>query len=53
MADSIDAARLDEVAAMAKRVADDLRNGRLWPGDLRSAVGHMRSLLELIREDRR
>jgi hypothetical protein len=47
------AARLDLIAAKAKQLALDYRNGRLWEGDLDRGLGEIRQQLHSIPREQR
>lgn len=46
--DEMNVARLEAVAAMAKSLAYDLKNGKLWPDELSSGVASIRRELEKV-----
>lgn len=47
------AMRLDLIAAKAKQLADDTRNGRLWGGELSEGIGEIAKQLDALRSDDR
>lgn len=46
--DEMNVARLEAVAAMAKSLAYDLKNGKLWPDELNSGVAAIARELDKV-----
>lgn len=47
---SDNAMRLDLIAAKAKQLAEDVRNGRLWEGQLSEGLSELQQQLSQVRE---
>ncbi len=52
MSSETNALYLELVAAKAKQLAHDVKNGKLWPGDLNKGLSEIWENLQKIDEDR-